>query len=147
MLLEKYTYQSKAGSSRNVNSYVRMLTSQPIQETTLRPYRPDTAFCRSALPSVLTTNPIKFTVSPFPRLAPTHPFTSALTHKNLPQFYLLALSLPTGRPIAIAIQCQQPIIQQRETRRSRNSVHFTDGRNSTKPSTATEVCHEVTPYS
>ena len=40
---------------------------------------------------------------------------------------------------SISIQCQQPIIQQRETRRSRNSVYLTDRRNSTKPSTTTEI--------
>lgn len=86
-----------------------------------------------AAPSVLTTNPIKFTVPPLPHLATTHPFTSAPAHKNLPQFYLLALYSHcrsvhiTRRSIAIAIQCQQPIIQQR----SRNSVYLTDGRNST----------------
>jgi hypothetical protein len=94
MCLKIHTYKSKAGGGRHVNSSVRMLTSRPIQRTTLHPYRPDSALCRSAFCPHYKSYQI-YRLSLSPRLAPTHPFTSALTHKNPPQFYL-ALSLPGG---------------------------------------------------
>jgi len=64
-LSKKYTHESKAGRCRNDNSYVRMLTSRPIQETTLRPYRPDTAFCGSAFcPHNKSYQIYRFSLSP-----------------------------------------------------------------------------------
>jgi len=137
--LNKYTYKSKAGSIRNVNSYVRMLTSRPIPQTTLRPCTPHTALCRSAFcPHYKSYQIYRFSLSPPCPDASIH--FRADTQKPAS---ILSRTLTAGRSTSHAspfpFSANRPIIQRRETRRSRNSVYFTDRWESTKPNTTTEV--------
>lgn len=125
-----------------------MLTSRPIQQTTLRPYSPHTALYRSDFyPHYKSYQIYRFSLSPPCPDASIHFRTDTQKPASILSRTLTACRAVYITRQSIFIQCQQPIIQQRETGRSRNSVYFTDGWNSTKPSTTTEVCQEVTPYS
>jgi len=99
---------------------------------------PDTAFC----PHNKSYQIYRFSLSPSCPDASIH----FRTDTQKPASILSPRTLTAGRTIVIAIQCQQPSIQQRVTRPWPNAVYFTDGRNSTKLSTATDIC-EATPYS
>jgi hypothetical protein len=144
-LLKKYTYRSKADSIRNVNRDVRMLTSRSIQQTTLRPCTPDTALCRSAFcPHYKSYHIYRFSLSP-----PCPDVSIHFRTDTQKPASILSRTLTAGRSTSHAgpfpFIANSRLFSNGKLGGPRNSVYFTDGRNSTKPSTTTEVCHEVTP--